>query len=148
MGLDRSFVEQNRASTQRMRMLAARLSDAEFQQRVGEHWTAAAAFAHIAFWDRRTLDILEQTERAGHLVVPEIDQSVNDLALPLWNAIPGRAAAQIAAEAAGALDRRLEGFPEPLLQEIYNQRPRWVLRALHRDEHLDEVEAALKTGRG
>ncbi len=34
---DRSFVELNRASTERIRALAARLSDEELQHPVGEH---------------------------------------------------------------------------------------------------------------
>ena len=53
MTLDRSFVERNRASTDRIRALAARLSDVEMQHPVGEHWTVAIALAHLAFWDRR-----------------------------------------------------------------------------------------------
>ena len=41
MTLDRSFVELNRASTNRIRGTAARLTDAEMQHPVGEHWTVA-----------------------------------------------------------------------------------------------------------
>ena len=44
MSLDRSFIEQNRASTERIRALVARLSDAEMQQPVSEHWTVAIAW--------------------------------------------------------------------------------------------------------
>lgn len=140
---DRSFVERNRASTERIRALAARLSDAELAHPVGEHWTVAVALAHLAFWDRRVLDGLERSERAGKLAVPDIDLSVNDLSLPLWAAVPGREAARLAVEAAAALDRRLESYPDALLEEVVAHNRRWVLRALHRDEHLDEVEAAL-----
>ena len=43
MTLDRSFVELNRASTQRIRDLAARLSDADLQHPVGEHLDEAKA---------------------------------------------------------------------------------------------------------
>src|SRR5947207_11505588 len=68
MRLDRSFIERNRASTNRIRELAARLSDADMQQAVGEHWTVAIALAHLAFWDRRVLSLLDMTERAGRLV--------------------------------------------------------------------------------
>ena len=143
MTTDRSFVELNRASTERIRALAARLSDAELAHPVGEHWTVAIALAHLAFWDRRVLDGLERSERAGKLAVPDIDLSVNDLSLPLWAAIPGREAARIAVEAAAALDHKLEGYPAALLEAVYAHNRRWVVRAVHRDEHLDEVEAAL-----
>ena len=144
MPLDQSFVEQNRASTERIRALAASLSDAEMQRPVGEHWTVAIALAHIAFWDRRVMYVLDMTERDGKLFIPEIDIFVNDLSLPLWAAIPPREAARIAIETAETLDRRLEAFPPALLEEMYTYNKRWVVRALHRGEHLDEVDAALK----
>jgi hypothetical protein len=140
---DQSFVERNRASTDRIRALAARLTDAEMQQPVGEHWTVAIALAHLAFWDRRVMYVLDRTEREGALFIPEIDIFVNDLSLPLWAAIPPREAARIAIEAAEALDRRLEAFPPALLDQLLAYNQRWVVRALHRGEHLDEVDAAL-----
>jgi hypothetical protein len=144
MTLDRSFVEQNRASTNRIRALVARLSDEEMQHPVGEHWTVAIALAHLAFWDRRAMYVLDMTERNGKLFIPEIDVFVNDLSLPLWAAIPPRQAARIAVETAETLDRRLEGFSPALLEEIHTYNKRWVVRALHRGEHLDNVDAALK----
>jgi hypothetical protein len=146
MTLDQSFIERNRASTDRIRALATRLTDAEMQQPVGEHWTVAIALAHLAFWDRRVMYVLDKTERDGTLFIPDIDIFVNDLSLPLWAAIPPREAARIAIETAETLDRQLEGFPPALLEEIHSYNERWVVRALHRGEHLDQVDAALKQG--
>jgi hypothetical protein len=142
--MDRSFVERNRASTDRIRALAASLTDEELQHKVGEHWTVAIALAHLAFWDRRVMYVLDMTQRDGKLFIPEIDIFVNDLSLPLWAAIPPREAARIAIETAEELDRRLEDYPPALLEEIHTYNQRWVVRALHRGEHLDEVDAALK----
>jgi hypothetical protein len=144
MTMDRSFVERNLASRERIRDLAARLSDDELQHRVGEHWTVAIILAHLAFWDRRALYVLDMTEREGKLFIPEIDIFVNDLSLPLWAAIPPRQAARLAVEAAEEVDRRLETFPPSLLEQIYTYNQRWVVRALHRGEHLDEADAALR----
>jgi hypothetical protein len=145
VSLDPSYNLLNRASTQRMRALAARLSDAEMLHPVGEHWTVAIALAHLAFWDRRVIYVLDATERTGKLFIPAIDVFVNDLSLPLWAAIPPRAAARIAIETAEALDDRLERCSPVLLEEIYAYNPRWVVRGLHRGEHLDDVDAALKS---
>jgi hypothetical protein len=61
----------------------------------------------------------------------------------LWAAIPAREAVRIALESAEAVDHRLEGYPPTLLEEVFNYNKRWVFRALHRNEHLDEAEAAL-----
>ena len=68
MSMDRAFIDLNRASTERMRHLAHRLSDAELQHPVGEHWTVAIVMAHLAFWDRRVMYVLDKTERDGKLV--------------------------------------------------------------------------------
>ena len=146
MTLDRSFVDANRASTERMRLLAARLTDEELQHKVGEHWTVAVVFAHLAFLDRRAHYVLDATEVEGRVVNPDYDIFVNDLALPLFAAIPPREATRIAIEAAEALDRRLEDYPAGLLELVHTERRRYVLRADHRNEHLDEAEAALKSG--
>ena len=145
---DQSFIERNRASTNRIRALVARLTDEEMRQPVGEHWTVAIALAHLAFWDRRVMYVLDMTERDGKLFIPEIDIFVNDLSLPLWAAIPPRQAARIGIENAEQLDRRLEAFPPALLEEIYAYNKRWVDRSLHRGEHLDEAEEGLSAGAG
>jgi hypothetical protein len=143
MSFDRSFVEQNRAATARIAALADRLTDEDFQQAVGEHWTVSMALAHLAFWDRRVLLMIEESERAGKLTVVNMHDLVNDLCLPFWAAIPARQAAQLAIDAAQAVDQRLAACSSPLLEELHAYSERWVLRAVHRNTHLDEVEAAL-----
>lgn len=145
MTIDRSFIEQNHASTERIRKLTTGLSDEKLQTKVGEHWTVAVTLAHLAFWDRRVIYLLDATERDGKLSPPEIDILVNDISLPLWAAIPPREAGRLALEISEALDKRLENYPPALLEEIHAYNKRWVLRALHRNEHLDEVDAALKS---
>ena len=144
MPIDPTYTAQNRTSQARIRKLAERLTDAEMQTKVGEHWTVGVVFAHLAWWDRRVMYVLDMTEKNGKLFVPEIDIFVNDLSLPLWLAVPPREAARIAIETSEALDKRLEEYPPALLEEIYNYNKRWVVRALHRDAHLDEADAALK----
>ncbi len=141
---DLSFVGLNRASTNRIRGLVAGLSDQDLLRPVSQNWTIATVLAHLAFWDRRVMFILDATERDGKLVTPEIDIVVNDIALPLWSAIPPRVAAQLALETAEALDARLESFTPGLRDEIYAHNKRWVVRSLHRNEHLDKVDAELK----
>lgn len=145
MAMDRSFIEQNRASRERMRVLAERLTDEEMLTKVGEHWTVGIVFAHIAWWDRRVMYVLDMTEKDGKLFIPEIDIFVNDLSLPLWAAVPPRAAVRIAMDTAETLDKRLEEYSPALLEDIFNYNKRWVVRALHRDEHLDEAVAAVES---
>ena len=88
--------------------------------------------------------VMDMTEKDGRLFIPEIDIFVNDLSLPLWAAVPPREAVRIALETADTLDKRLEDYPPVLLEEIYNYNKRWVIRALHRNEHLTEAVVAVE----
>jgi hypothetical protein len=142
--VDRSFVEQNRASSTRMHELAMNLSNEQLRLSIGNQWTIYSTFAHLAFWDMRVMHILEKTEREGKLVAPEIDVSVNDILTPLFLAIPPRLAVQVAFQTAEALDEMLENFPPDLLEQIHSRYERWVFRALHRNGHLDAIEAVLR----
>ncbi len=144
MSEDRSFVESNHASTTRMHNLVAGLSDDDLQRPVGAHWTIAVALVHLAFWDRRVIAVLDAFERTGRLAAPPIDVVVNDISLPIWAAVPPRQAVRIALEAAQELDERLETLEPDILELVAAYNIRFVERALHRDEHLDEVELALK----
>ncbi len=141
--MDRSFVELNRLSTARLKKLVDSLSSADMGRKVGPHWNVAVALAHLAFWDRRVQFVLDRTQHEGRLSPVEVDTVVNDLLLPTWEAVPGAAAARMALETAEALDRQLESFPEALLEQVQAHNPRWINRSLHRNEHLDEVDAAL-----
>jgi len=145
MAIDRGFVERNRAATARIRTLVAGLSDADLQRPVGEHWTVGVALAHLAFWDGRVLAVLDASERKGEVSAQQIDIIVNDISLPLWAAIPPREAGRIAIANAEMLDQRLEALAPDLLEQIASYNVRYVERALHRGEHLDEIDAALKS---
>ena len=105
MPLDPSYKDLNRASRERIRTLA-NLTDEKLQTRVGEHWTVAIVFAHLAWWDRRVMYVLDMTEKDGKLFVPEIDIFVNDLSLPLWAAVPPKEATRICIESAETVDKR------------------------------------------
>ena len=142
--MDRSFVEKNRASNQRLRLLVGHLTEEQLGRKMGADWTVAIALAHLAFWDRRVQLVLDGTERDGKLFAVEINVIVNDVLLPIWAAIPVREAARLAIETAQALDKRLETFPPALLEQVNAHNPRWVQRSLHRNEHLDEMDRALK----
>ncbi len=141
--MDRGFVERNKASTERLRKLVARLKETDMGRRVGADWTVAVALAHLAFWDRRVQFVLDRTQKAGKLSPVEIDTTVNDLLLPTWESVPGKEAARLAIQTAEALDQQLAAFPADLLDQVNQHNPRWVDRSLHRNEHLDEVDKSL-----
>jgi len=143
MTLDPEINHRNADSRQRIQALA-QLPESALRTPVGEDWTVAALLAHLAFWDRRVMYVLDQSEQRGSLYVPEIDICVNDLSLPLWLAVPPQEAARLAVETAAALDARLQGYPLDLLGQVSAYNPRWVDRSTHRGEHLEDAELALR----
>jgi hypothetical protein len=111
---------------------------------LGHGWTVGAALVHLAFWDRCLKLWLERWQRSG--IAASLDADLlNETLLPLWTAIAPADAARLAVEAAEALDRWLESASADVLAGIRGLgRPYLLDRSLHRNQHLDEIEAALR----
>jgi hypothetical protein len=144
------FVERNRAELERMRALVDRLSDAELQQPVNESWTVAGVLGHVAFWDGRALFLAEKLQRGVPFTAsdeePEDPDWINDGTRPLIHAIAPRQAAELALSVAEQIDQLLASMPPELERRTWpsdQSSPLNALRADHRGEHLDEIEAAL-----
>lgn len=149
MSLDRPYVEQNTAQRDRMRALIARLGDDELGRPVNEHWTVAGVLGHIAFWDARILALAGKAERGVPFspdeAEPEDVDWINDATRPLIHAVPPRAMAELALRLAGEADGRVATLPPERLWPADPNSPINPLRASHRGEHLDDIEAALGT---
>jgi DinB superfamily len=147
MSLDRSYVEQNTRERGRLRALVARLSEAELTSPVNEHWTVAGVLAHIAFWDARVLALAEKLERGAPFgpsdAEPEDVGWINDAARPLIHAIVPREAARLAVRLAEEADLKVASLAPDRMWPLDPDSPVNPLRATHRAEHLDEIEAAL-----
>jgi hypothetical protein len=151
MSPDRSYIEKNDRERERLRALVERLSDDELRCKVNEHWTVAGVLGHVAFWDARTLFLVDKLERGVPFspsdVEPEDVSWINDSTRPLIHAIAPGEAAQLALRIAEETDRRVGSLPDALVGRTWPQDPSSLLnplRAAHRAEHLDEVEAALR----
>ena len=143
MAGERGFVARNAAALGRLRAVIGRLSEDELRRRMGEHWTVAAALAHLAFWDRRSLLLLRRWQREGYGPAPLEVDLINDTLLEEWLALAPKEAARLALSAAEAIDRELETVPDALIEQIVADSPNRIERAQHRNSHLDEVERAL-----
>ena len=143
MPVDPEILAANQRSTDRIRTIGERLTDEELRHPVGEHWTVAITLAHLAFWDRRALDSLQRSVAANEPAAAVIDVVVNDLSLAQWAALPPRETARLALDAAAETDAFVATLDESLATAILAASPRVVRRHLHRNEHLDEAEAAL-----
>jgi hypothetical protein len=143
----KSYITENRKATERLVKLVRALSDEELQLVIyKEGWTIAAALGHLAFWDERRRLKIKQWGEKGVSPTPHIDDIVNDVLIPLLLAIPPRKAAELAISAAEALDKEIEELPEKMLKAIEDlKEPKALDRASHRNQHMDEIEAFLKT---
>lgn len=144
--MNRSFVEQNARELERLRALLSRLSDEDLGAMVNEYWTVAGVLGHIAFWDGCALFLAGKLERAQPLTSdggPQDVDWINDAARPLIHAIPPREAAELALRVADETDRAVAALTPELVATIDDNTPLNPLRADHRGEHLDEIEAAL-----
>ncbi|MGZ8571279.1 MAG: DinB family protein, partial [Actinomycetota bacterium] len=63
MSEDRSYIEENMRERERLRALVDRLDEDVLRAAVNPHWTVAAVFGHIAFWDARVLALADKLER-------------------------------------------------------------------------------------
>ena len=147
MAEDRSYIDQNTRERERLRALVERLSEDELRAPVNEYWTVAAVLGHIAFWDARVLSLADKLERGVPFTSsdsePEDVDWINDASRALIHAIPPLDAARLALQIAEETDARVATLPADRLWPQDPDSPLYALRASHRGEHLDEVEAAL-----
>lgn len=148
--MSRSYVEENARELERLRALVDRLTDEQLAASVNEDWTAAGVLGHVAFWDARALFLGGKLER-GVAFTPSDDEPedpdwINDSARPLIEAIPPRDAATLAVRLAEEVDRLVASLPPEGMWPLDPNSPLNPLRADHRAEHLDQIEAALEPG--
>ena len=142
--MDRDFVAENTKERERLCSLVAGITDEELSLPLGEDWTIAVALAHLAFWDQRSLLLMRKWQQGGVEPSPIDIDVTNDSLLPLWRAIPPRAAADLAVSSAEAIDRELQKASSDLIESIESLGEKFRhYRSIHRKLHLDEIEARL-----
>ncbi|HEX6399986.1 MAG TPA: DinB family protein [Actinomycetota bacterium] len=153
MSEDRSYVEENTRERERMRSIVDAASDDDLRLAVNPHWTVAGVLGHIAFWDSRVLSLADKLDRGEPWISsdtePEDVDWINDASRALIHAIAPREVARLALEIAEETDARVATIPVEHLWPSNPDSPLYAVRASHRGEHLDEVEAALdRSGSG
>jgi hypothetical protein len=148
--VDRSFAAKNDTERRRLRALVGRLTDAELARPLPAGWTVASVLGHLAFWDQRVLVLLERWQQAGTDAVPHTVNAadihwINDAAKPLLLGLAPRRAAELAVGIADAVDAKAQALPDAFIsRNAAAGNPVNLVRAEHRREHLDEIEAALR----
>jgi hypothetical protein len=145
--MERSYAADNARELERLKALVSRLSDQELGSMVNEYWTVAGVLGHMAFWDGCALFLAGKLQRDGALkpsdAEPEDVDWINDSTRPLIHAILPRQAAEVAVRIAEETDELIASLSPELVAKIDDNSPLNLVRADHRGEHLDEIEAAL-----
>ena len=143
-----SYIDENAGELERMRALVSGLSDEQLSGRVDDNWTVAGILGHIAFWDGRVLALAGKLERGVPFSPsdnePEDVDWINDSARPLIHAIEPRRLADLALRTAEETDGKVAALPPERMWPEDPASPINALRATHRGEHLDQIEAALR----
>ena len=143
--MDRPFVAENAQESERLRCLVGRLTDEELNYTMENGWTIAVVFAHLAFWDQRSLALMQKWKLSGVEQSPIDIDVTNDSLLPIWLALQPRSAANLAVASAEAIDSEIEECSTELISAVQNLGERFRLyRSEHRKQHLDEIEEFLK----
>lgn len=143
------YAQENADSRQRLETLVRRLSATDLALSTHYGWTVAALLAHLAFWDQRMVVILKRWKEEGFDPSPIDAAAVNDALKVICHALEPRAAIELALSAAKQLDAELEAltpdFVKQIEQHIQATSTQFRMnRSLHRDGHLDDIEALLK----
>jgi hypothetical protein len=144
MPVDRSYIEANRASLDRMRTFVETATDDDLRTEMPAGWTVSAVLGHLAFWDQRVQVVLDMVEEG--VKPPPYDEGsvdwINDTAKRFLLAMEPRALARLAVEIATRTDERVANLSDELLEEATQT---WFTerRSNDRNEHLDEIDQAL-----
>jgi Mycothiol maleylpyruvate isomerase N-terminal domain len=147
MSEDRPYVDVNNRERERLRAFIEQVDDEALSAPANEYWTVAGVLGHMAYWDNRVLVLAEKIDR-GEPWVPADEEPegdwLNDSTRRIIHAIEPRRAAQLALEIAEETDRRVAELPLDRMAPGDPDSPIYQVRAEHRGEHLDELEAVVK----
>jgi hypothetical protein len=147
---DRSYIERNRRGRERLRDLVEGLDERSLTAPVNEYWSVAGVLAHMAWWDAYVVTFAEKIDRGEPWVPsdeePEGDWLNDTTRLVIEGLAPHapRAAAELAMQMAERADARVAELPLDRMAPLDPASPINPVRADHRNEHLDEVAAALE----
>ncbi len=152
----------NQRSLAELRDLVERLTDERFPLGLGGGWTVGAGLAHVAFWDRYAVALLDkwmsdgfrpispymfavgQSEAGSVQAGDFMSDFVNRASLPAWASLTAAWVRAEVVSAAEEANRCVAAVPADLIDAIVAGGAIRVLdRSLHRGEHLRQLAAVL-----
>jgi hypothetical protein len=140
-----AFIQENKKERERLLAFMAGLKDGDFTRRMPNGWTVVVTLAHLAFWDFRQATALNRYLTEGRLIGSLDALAVNDPLSLLSEAIPGPMVVKLTKAAAEMADGMVEKLTQAQADELLGLGlERNLRRSLHRRDHLDKIEKALK----
>ena len=137
----RQFVLENEKARNILVSLANSVTDADLSKDAGEGWTVGVIFAHIAFWDQRTIILLKRWGKTGVSTSPVDIEVINESLTPFLNAISPRKAVSIALATAETLCREIESLNNDMVNAIEAIGDKMRLhRYIHWQMHIEQIE--------
>lgn len=144
------YAQQNDESRRRLETLVRRLSDADLARSTDYGWTVAALLAHLAFWDQRMIMISRRWRARGLDASPMDSEVVNDSLRVICQALEPRTAIELCLSSAEVADAELATLTSEEVKQFEEHAAATdtqfrMNRSLHRNAHLNDIEALLKT---
>jgi DNA-binding transcriptional MocR family regulator len=143
MSTNENYLAENQASLQRLRTLVERLNDDDLMRTLPSGWTVSDTLGHVSFYDRRAAYLLKRFATEGVFDSESDVDTTNDVLVYLTRRIPARAMADEVIAAAEAADKAVAMLPDALKNDPALGNVVRLSRAKHRDEHVEEIMAAL-----
>jgi hypothetical protein len=142
------YSKQNAQSRHRLQRLTSGLSDSDLARSTDYGWTVAALLAHLAFWDERVIVILKRWKEEGFDPSPIDAMAVNDALRVICHALDPRTAIELCLSSAETVDAEMETLTPEFVKQIEEHAAATetqfrMNRSLHRDGHLNDIEALL-----
>lgn len=142
------YSEQNAKSRSRLETFLRGLSDNDLARSTDYGWTVAALLAHLAFWDQRMIMILRRWQQEGLDASPIDSEVVNNSLRVICHSLEPRAAIELCLSSAQSVDAELDTLTADFVKKLeehaaVTETQFRLNRSLHRDAHLNDIEALL-----
>ncbi len=149
--MDRSYVDRNEASRERLTLTIAGLSPEDLERSDADGWSVKVLLVHLAFWDRLVASRWRHAARSGRttpLDIPdEAGDLINESAAAGWAAVAAERAPELALAAAREVDELVRALPDEVVEAVLDEgRPRLLDRSIHRSQHLDSIDRLIHPG--
>jgi hypothetical protein len=142
------YSDSNAESRRRLETLVRGLSEEDLARSTDYGWTVAALLGHLAFWDQRMIMILRRWQSEGFDPSPIDSTAVNDSLRVICQALDPHTAVELCLSSAKAVDSELDKLTPELVKQLEEHAAATetqfrMNRSLHRNGHLNDIEAAL-----